>query len=59
MAYHTINEALGVTPVVLSETVYGHNGAQRTIIKVRKPAGRKVYEIIRYENGVYSSAVPA
>ena len=57
MTYATITEALGTTPVVLSETTYTHKGAKRTVIKVRKPAGRKVYEVVRYENGVYSDAV--
>lgn len=43
--------------VIISTKKYCHKGNGRLIIKAKKPKGRKVYTVVQYENGMFSSAV--
>lgn len=47
----------GIKYVVLSETPYDFEGKTRYSIRLRRPRGKRVYVVIRYENGTLSSVV--
>ena len=42
--------------VVVSVSEFEFKGAMRKAIKVRKPRGRKLFEIVEYDNGLLSQA---
>lgn len=55
--FATIEEALQTKKVtIVAERDYCYCGLNRTMIKARRANGKKVYMIIKYENGTYSSA---
>lgn len=41
--------------VVVKETTFTHKGTERTEFQVRKPQGKRVYFVVKYENGLFSS----
>lgn len=41
--------------VVLKVFAIEYAGTERHIIKLRKPRGRRAYEVVRYSNGMLSS----
>ena len=43
--------------VIVKETPYTHKGQDRVSMKVRKANGNKLFSVVKYENGLYSSAV--
>ncbi len=47
----------GVTYEIVRERQFQANGAVRTAIRMRRPNGKKFYEVVRYENGSLSSVV--
>lgn len=49
----------GQNYVVVSEKEIVVNGDVRKVLKVRKPNGRRLYEVVVYANGSTSSVVPA
>ncbi len=59
MTYDTIENALKTNQpaVIIKETPYNHLGNDRLSIKARKAKGKRVYTVVKYENGRYSTAV--
>ena len=56
--FKTIEASVGARNVViLSETPYIHKGVDRTVIKARRPRGTKIFTLVRYADGQFSSAV--
>lgn len=57
--YDTIENAMktNLTAKILKVEDYEHKGMKRQSIKAQKARGKRVYTIIRYENGMYSEAV--
>ena len=56
--YKTLEQALKTKKaVVISIEDYEHKGAKRQSIKARKANGKKVYNVVFYEEGRYSEAV--
>ena len=41
--------------VVIKEEKFTHKGSKRTQWQVRKPQGKRVYFVIEYANGLFSS----
>ena len=41
--------------VVIKEEKFTHKGTERTQWQVRKPRGQRVYFVIQYSNGLFSS----
>jgi hypothetical protein len=50
----TINETEYTVTAVRE---FSHNGATRHAISVRLPRGRKIGEVVRYENGLFGDVV--
>ena len=42
---------------VINTEYYKHDGVSRKSIKVKKSKGERVYTVIQYESGLFSSAV--
>ena len=40
---------------VVKEEKFTHKGTERTEFQVRKPQGKKVYFVVKYSNGLFSS----
>jgi hypothetical protein len=58
MTYQTLEQSLKTTTaVILSSVVYMHKGQPRNIIKARKLRGKKVFMVVQYTDGRYSTAV--
>lgn len=57
--YDTIENAMktNLQATILKVEDYEHKGAQRQSIKAKKAKGKRVYTVIKYENGMYSEAV--
>lgn len=49
----TIRANDGITYHVVGERSFTHNGKQRTEFVVRRPRGRVLFCIVRYENGAF------
>jgi len=47
----------GISYEVLKIKDYNHKGGDRQSITMKRPAGKKRYNVIRYENGSFSSIV--
>ena len=47
----------GITYEVLKAEAYTHNGNARTQFTVKRPRGRRIYWVVKYENGQFSSVV--
>lgn len=47
----------GINYEVLKIKEYNHKGSDRQSITMKRPAGKKRYNVIRYENGSLSSVV--
>lgn len=41
--------------VLIKETTFTHKGTERTEFQVRKPQGKRVYFVVKYSNGLFSS----
>ncbi len=41
--------------VVIKETNFTHKGTERTEFQVRKPQGKRIYFVVKYSNGLFSS----
>ena len=41
--------------VLIKEEKFTHKGTERTQFQVRKPRGKRVYFVIQYSNGLFSS----
>ena len=41
--------------VVIKEEKFTHKGSERTQFQVRKPQGKRIYFVIQYANGLFSS----
>jgi len=57
--FNTIKEAMNTNldPVVISESEFEYKGVTRKAIKVKKARGKRIYEVVQYENGKYSEGV--
>lgn len=56
--FKTIEQALKTKAAkIISVSNYNHNGQDRKIIKACKAKGKKVFMVVQYENGLFSSAV--
>jgi len=42
--------------VIVSERAYSHKGNDRVAIIARKDGGTKLFHVVRYENGKFSTA---
>lgn len=51
----------GITYSVLQSRGFEHKGKARTVLTLRRPSGKNLYSVVRYENGSYSRvlAVPS
>lgn len=49
----------GIIYVIVRESHFSHNGKQRSELFIRRPNGRKVSVVTRYENGALSSIASA
>lgn len=47
----------GITYIVVSQKPFTHNGMARVAIGLRRPNGKKLYEVVRYEDGTMSAVV--
>lgn len=55
--FNSVEQALGTKQaVIISEKPYNHKGNDRVIIKARKARGKKVFMVVKYEDGTFSSA---
>ena len=43
--------------VIVNATEFEHKGNHRQSLTVRKARGKRLYNVVRYENGRYSEAV--
>ena len=41
--------------VLIKEGKFTHKGTERTQFQVRKPRGKRIYFVIQYSNGLFSS----
>lgn len=56
--YATIDNAMkSSNPVIVSTREFSHKGNDRKMHRVRKANGKKVYMVVEYENGTFSSPV--
>ena len=57
--FKSIKESLGISgePVILKVIDIDYKGSKRIQFNVRKPRGKKVYRVVMYDNGMFSSAV--
>lgn len=57
--YDTIENAMktNLPATILNIENYEHKGVSRQSIKAKKARGKRVYTVIKYENGMYSEAV--
>jgi hypothetical protein len=47
----------GIKYVVHRATAFEHNGKQRFTLFVKRPAGKRFYYVVQYENGNFSAPV--
>lgn len=58
MTYSTITAAMkSNNPVIVSTREINVNGNDRKMHRVRKANGKKVYMVVEYENGTFSSPI--
>ena len=57
MTYSTLEQALKTKLAIIEATsTFEYKGVIRKSLKVRKSNGKKIYEVVQYENGRYSEA---
>ena len=56
MTHETLKQALGTNlePVVIKTREFEFNGNTRQSLTVKKANGKKLYLVVKYENGRYS-----
>ena len=58
MTYLTLSSAMKSNdPVIVSTRDFKANGTDRKMHRVQKANGKKVYMVVEYENGMFSSPV--
>lgn len=59
MTHSTLNQAMKTRhPVIIvSQKEYNYQGNDRVMMTVKKSRGKKLYFVVQYENGSYSTPV--
>lgn len=56
--FETLEQSLETKKaVIVDATEFDHKGKQRQSLRVKKANGKKIYMVVRYENGRYSTAI--
>jgi hypothetical protein len=59
MTYSTLEQALQTNhpAIIVSEKAYTYLGNDRVMMTVKKSRGKKLYFVVKYENGSFSTPV--